>query len=131
MGTVHFYSSVSSIYTGTLSFIVNQAIFNDIFGSNPVMLIFITRSYHTIEVSSTLRLKILNLCSLFQLHIFCDIIQLQYVGTTTYNSNQTMSNIALALSNLEIEFHFLIKLTPNDLYRRYIQYLLFLHSNAI
>ena len=39
------------------------------------------------------------------------MVQLQYVGTETYGSNQMMTDISLAPSNLNIEFQFKGKLT--------------------
>ena len=97
-------------------------------------LLFSACSSRAIEYSEILRSKILDLCSLSHLHIFCDIVQLQYVGTATYNSNQMMSDILLSLSNLKLAFRFkgnLITLTPDDLYRRYIQYFSLLPSDAM
>ena len=98
------------------------------------MLIISARSSRAIEDSGFLRSKLLVLCSLFHLHLFCDIVQLQYVETTTYDSNQMMSDISLTLSNLKLEYRFksnLITLTPDDLYRRYIEYLLLLPSHTM
>ena len=98
------------------------------------MLIISARSSRTIEDSGFLRSKLLGLCNLFHLHLFCDIVQLQYVETTTYDSNQMMSDISLTLSNLKLEYRFnsnLITLTPDDLYRRYIEYLLLLPSHTM
>ena len=51
-----------------------------------------------------------------------------------YDSNQMMSDISLALSTLKLEYRdkgTLIPLTPDDLYRRYIQYLPLLSFNAM
>ena len=78
--------------------------FDTIFGHNPVMLIISARSFRAIEDSETLRSLLLDLRSHSHLDIFCDIVQLQYVGTTTYDSNQMMSDISLVLStpNLNI-----------------------------
>ena len=45
-----------------------------------------------------------------------------------------MSDISLTLSNLKLEYRFksnLITLTPDDLYRRYIEYLLLLPSHTM
>ena len=42
-----------------------------------------------------------------------------------YGINQMMSDIALSLSNIKLEFRYkgnLMFLIPDDLYRRYIQY---------
>ena len=79
-------SSVNYSYTEPLNFLDDQQSFNNAFGNIPVMLLVSDRSSRAIEDSKTLRSKILDLCSLSHLHIFCDIIQLQYVGTATYDS---------------------------------------------
>ena len=79
-------SSVNYSYTEPLNFLDDQQSFNNAFGNIPVMLLISDRSSRAIEDSKTLRSKILDLCSLSHLHIFCDIIQLQYVGTATYDS---------------------------------------------
>ena len=127
-------SSVNYSYTEPLNFLDDQQSFNNAFGNIPVMLLVSDRSSRAIEDSKTLRSKILDLCSLSHLHIFCDIIQLQYVGTATYDSKQMMLNISLSLQNLKLEFSFIanvITLTPDDLYQRYIQYLYLLLSDVM
>ena len=53
--------------------------FDKIVGSHPVMLIVTARFSRAIEDSETLHLKILKLCSLSHMRIFCDIVQLQFV----------------------------------------------------
>ena len=58
----------------------------------------------------------------------------QYVGISTYDWNDTMSDISVSLLNLKLEFRFkgnIISLTPDGLYRRYIQYLPLLLSNTM
>ena len=107
---------------------------SNIFSPNPVLLIISGRSSRAIKDSEIFRSKILDFCSLSYLHIICVIVQLQCVGTKTYDSNQMMSNIPLSLSNLKLEFLFkgnVISFTPDDLYRRYIQYLPLLPSDAM
>lgn len=94
----------------------------------------IDHSSRAIEEFDTLQSKLLTLYSQSQLHIFCNIVQLQDVGTENYISNQMTPDISIALSNLKPEFEFkgkLINLTPDDLYRRYIQLLPLLSSNVI
>ena len=97
-------SSVDSIYNGPLDLLNNQSSFDNIFGIAPEMLLITARSSRAIEESDTLRSKLDTICSLSQLHIFCNIVQLQYVGTDTYDSNHMMSDISKALSNLKLEF---------------------------
>ena len=50
------------------------------------MLIVTSRSSRVIEDSENLPLNNLNTLNLSHLHIICDIIQLQYIRTATYNS---------------------------------------------
>ena len=68
-------SFVDFICTRTLDFFDNQASFDNMFRFNHIILIITTRSSYTIEEFDTLRLRILKLCSLYQLHICFDIIQ--------------------------------------------------------
>ena len=97
-------SSVGSTYYGPLDFLDDQSSSDNIFGLAPDMLPINTRSSRAIEESDTLRLTLDTICSLSQLYIFFNIVQLQYVGTDTYDSNQMMSNISHALSTLKLEF---------------------------
>ena len=58
-------------------------------------------------------------CDLFQLQLFCDIVQLQYVGTNTYDTYRMLNGIYLALSepNLVSKVNGkIIFLTPDTLY---------------
>lgn len=50
-------SSISSTYTGPLDLLDNQAIFNNIFGSTPVILLVVALSSRAIEESGTLQLN--------------------------------------------------------------------------
>ena len=97
-------SSVDSIYNGPLDLLNNQSSFDNIFGIAPEMLLITARSSRAIEESDTLRSKIDKMCSLSHLYMFYNIVQLQYVGTDTYDSNQMMSDISKALSSFKIEF---------------------------
>ena len=80
-------SSVGFTYTGSFDFLYYQASFDNIFDSNSVMLLITHHSFRVIAEFYNLRLKILDLCSLSQFHIFLEIIQLQYIETTRYNYN--------------------------------------------
>ena len=97
-------SSVDSTYNGPLDFLDNQSSFENILGIVPEMLLITARSFRAIEESDTLRSKLDTIFNLSQLYIFCNIVQLQYVGTDTYDSNQMMSDISKALSILKLEF---------------------------
>ena len=96
--------SVDSAYNGPLDFLDNQSSFDNIFGIAPEILLITTRSSRAIEESDTLRSKLDIICSLSQLHNFCNIVQLQYIGIDTYDSNQMISDISKTLSNLKLEF---------------------------
>ena len=107
--------SVDSTYNRPFDFLDNQSSFDNIFDIAPEMVLITSRSSRAIEESDTLRSNLDTICSLSQLHIFCNIVQLQYVGTDTYDSNQMMADIAKALSNLKFEFQLrgeTINLTP-------------------
>ena len=73
-------SSIRSTYTRPLNFWDNQTSFYNIFGLSPGMLLVIYRSSRVIEESNTLH-------SRSQLHIFCNIVQLRYVGTENHDFN--------------------------------------------
>ena len=87
MDMVRFPSSIGSTYTRTLDFLDNQSSFDNIFGLTPDILLVTARSSRAIGDSDTLRSKFAILCSPSQLHIFCNIVQLQYVGTENYDFN--------------------------------------------
>ena len=80
-------SSVNSTYNRPLDFLDNQFSFDNLFGIAPEMLLITARSSRAIEESDTFRLKLDTICSLSHLHIFYNIVQLQYVDTDTYDFN--------------------------------------------
>ena len=61
---------VGCTYTRSLDFLDDQQSFDKIFGLNPVILLISVRSSRVIEDSESLRSKLLDLCSLYHLHIF-------------------------------------------------------------
>ena len=66
---------------------------------------------------------------LCQLHLFCDIIQLQYVGTTTYDTHRMLYDVFLVLSGLKLVSKVKVKivsLIPDIIYHRFIEFLLLL-----
>ena len=78
--------------------------------------------------------KLLEFYNFYQLHIFCDSVQLQYIGTDSYDSQKMLTDIALALTSLKIISNHkgkVIVLTPDDLYSRYIELLPLLAPNAM
>ena len=90
------------------------------FGLAQDMLLFTARSFRVIHTlfDQKFQLYVVDLNYIF----FCNL-QVQYVETETYDSNQIMRDISLALSTLNLEFQPRRKeiiLTPDDLRRRYI-----------
>ena len=76
------------MYLGLVDFRNNQQSSDSIFGINPVMLRVSKRAANTYAIEDTKYLgnKQTEYCDLFQLQLFCDIVQLQYVGTNTYDT---------------------------------------------
>ena len=65
--------------------------------------------------------KYYDLC---QLHLFCDIVKLQYVGTETYDTHHILHDIYLALSELKLLSKVngeIMSLTPDTLYQLFIE----------
>jgi len=125
----------SMTYTGPLNLLDSQDSFDLIFGSNPTML-RLTSGKNRQCASDTVYLatELHEFCNFCQLHIFCDSVQLQYVGTETYDSQKMLADICLALSSLKmISTHKgkLVFLTLDDLYSRYIEFLPLLASNTM
>ena len=78
--------------------------------------------------------KLHAFCNFYQLNIFCDSVQLQYIGTDTYSSQKMLADISLDLSSLKmISNHTgkVVVLTPDEIYSRYIEFLLLLAPNAM
>ena len=74
------------------------------------------------EETVGLRDTISDFISYCQLIIFCSIVQRQYVGASDYDQSQIITDVEHALSQLKMEFkdrHRMRFLTPDDLYRRY------------
>ena len=68
--------------------------------------------------------KITNYYDLCQLHLFCNIVKLQYIGTKTYDTHRMLHDIYLTLSDLKLVSKVngkSISLTPNTLYQRFIE----------
>ena len=74
MDMIYSPSPVGCTYTGTLDFLDDQQSIDTIFGDNPVMLLISARSSRATEDTESLHSKLLDLCSLSHLHIFCDIV---------------------------------------------------------
>ena len=118
-----------------MDFLDNQASFVSVFGLNPVMLRVSKRATGTCAIEDTgyLATKLGKYCDTCQLHLFCDIIKLQFVGTTVYNSHRMMHNIYLSLSSLKLESRAngnTTYLTPDSLFQRFIEFTSLLFLNA-
>ena len=132
MDMARFPSSVGSTYTRTLDFLDNQSSFDNIFGLASDMLLVTARCSRAIEEFDTLRSNISTMCSRFQLHLF------------KYSPRIIRWDRNLRLQpddvwHLSWSFDFKTRTSikekyysyPDDLYRRYIQYLPLLSSNAM
>ena len=116
-----------STYLGPMNFLDNQASFVSVFGLNPVM---IRVSKHVAGICATedaeyLATKLGNYCDTCQLHLFCDIVKLQFVETTVYDTHRMIQNIYLALSSIKLESRVngkTISLTPDSLYQCFIEF---------
>ena len=84
-----------STYLGRINFLNNQASFVFVFGLNPVMLRVSKRAAGTCATEDTeyLATKLGKYCNTCQLHLFCDIVKLQYVGITVYDTYCIMHEI--------------------------------------
>ena len=78
--------------------------------------------------------KVNELYNICRLHIFCDSIQLKYVGTDVYDSQNILADIPIALSKLKMVNtvrgkH--ISLTPDDLFSNFTSFLTLLSPNTM
>ena len=86
-----------------------------------------------IEDTEYMASKMTNHCDLCQLHLFFDIVKLQYVGTETYDTHRMLNDIYLALSDLNLVSKVngkSISLTLDTLYQRFIEFSPLLPPNA-
>jgi len=124
-------------YNGVLDFLEdgNQPAFDSVFGTNPLPLVLVTVRDQKLAVEETdgLRDRISAFISYCQLIIFCSIVQRQYVGASDYDQSQIITDVEHALSQLKMEFkdrHRMRFLTPDDLYRRYQDFIPLLPQDA-
>ena len=123
-------------YTGPLDFLDSQSSFDTVFGDDPTMLRLASRNKGVCASKDTeyLRLKVIAFSNLIRLHIFCDSIQLRYVGTENYDSQKMLADISLTLSKLKMTYilrNKKISLTPDDFFSRFTEYLPLLSPNAM
>ena len=93
-------------YLGSLEFLDCQTTFDSIFWPTPIMRRVSKRAAGSCATEETdyLANKLNKYCDLCQLHLFCSIIELQFVGTKTYDTHRMMHDIYLALSGLKLNF---------------------------
>ena len=88
---------------------------------------------YAIEDTDYLESNLTEYCDLRQLSSFCNIVQLQYIGTKTYDNHRMLHDIHLVLSGLNLVSKVngkTISLTPNILYQRFIEFSPLLSPNA-
>ena len=122
-------------YLGSLDFMDSQTSFDSIFGNTPVMLRVTRRAVGSCATEETeyLATRINTYCDLCQLHLFCSIVKLQFVGTVDYDTHRMMHNIYLTLFELKLVYKShgkLITLTPDTLYQQFIEFSPLLPPNA-
>ena len=74
---------------GSLYTLNIQSSFDLVFGHNPLIIRPPpprNSEYYATEEIKDLVEKDIIFSNLYQIHIFCEVVQLQYVGTTTYDS---------------------------------------------
>ena len=77
------------------------------------------------EETEYLAKRIDTYCDLCQLHLFCSIVKLQFVGTEDYDTHRMMNYIYLALSELKLIYKSqgkLVTLTPDTLHQHFIEF---------
>ena len=126
MDRVRSVNSVPSVTTfmRPFDFLDSQSSFNLIFCLRPTMLRISKRGKKNCATEDTkyLAARLRKFIQSCQLHIFCDAVQLQYVGTNSYESHKMFADISLALSSLKmVSYHKgrIISLTPDDWFSRF------------
>ena len=85
------------------------------------------------EDTKYLKTKLVTYCDMCQLHLLCNIVELQYVGTDTYDTHRMLHDIYLAFLGLKVVSKVNeknISLTLDDLYKNVIEFLFILSPNA-
>jgi len=111
---------------GPLDFLDSQSSFDLIFGLRLSMLRIFKRGKKSCATKDThyLAARLRKFIQSCQLHIFCDAVQLQYVGTNSYESHKMFADISLALSSLKmVSYHKgrIISLTPDDWFQSFLR----------
>ena len=113
-------------YLGSVNSLGDQAIFDSVFDPNPVILRASKRKTGTCAIEDTeyLAKQLTNYRDLYQLHLFCSIVKLQFIRTKTYDMHRMLHDIYLALSGLKCVSKVngnTIYLIPNTLYQHFIE----------
>ena len=100
------------IYTGSLLFLDSQDVFDDIFGSDLTMLNLIPHKRGQCANTNTdyLLSKVNTFYNLCRLNIFCDSVQLKYVGTDVYDSQKMLADILSHFRRLKWFILFAVKI---------------------
>ena len=111
-------------FTDSLDFLDSQDIFDIIFGDDPTMLTLTLRKKGKCATDNTNYLikKLDEFCNFCPLHIFCDSVQLKYVGTDVYDiQKNTCGYFSCTFETDNGFFPFAIKgfLHPDDLFSRF------------
>ena len=122
-------------YLGSLDLLDRQVSFDYIFGLYPAMLRVSKRVADTCVIEDTeyLATRLTKYCDFCQFHLFCSIIELQFIGTENYDTYGMMHDIYPALSRLTLVSKVngkLISLTPDALYQHFIEFLPLLHPKT-
>ena len=122
-------------YLGSLDFLDSKATFDYIFGNIPVMLRVTRRAVGSCATEATKYFvtRLDKYCDLCQLHLFCSIIKLRFIGTETCDTYRMMHDIYLALSELKLVYEShgkLVTLTADTLYQQFIEFSPLLPPNA-
>ena len=90
-------------FTDSLDFLDSQYTFDIVFGDDPTMLTLTPRKKGqcTTENMDDFITKLNEFCNLCRLHIFCDSVQLKYVGTDVYNAQKYLRIFYLNFRNLK------------------------------
>ena len=123
-------------YIGPLDFLDFQSSFDTGFGDDPTMLRLNSRNrgQYTGEDTEYFRSKVIAFSNICRLNLLCDSVQLEYIGTEDYDSQNIFADISLALSKLKMNYIFRKKqiyLTPDDLFGRFTEFLPLLSPNAM
>ena len=105
------------------------------FGLDPIMIQIIKhRKRQCATEKEIISFESSRFCNFYRLHIFCNSIQLKYVGNAFYDLQKMLADICLALSNFQIIYdysHRTISLTYENLFSRYTEFLSLFSPNAL